>query len=50
VIERCIVTRGWAAWHEDVEWLSLYFTVAVWASIALVHVPPLRGARGQADA
>jgi hypothetical protein len=43
VIERCTVTRGWPAWHEDAVWLSLYFTVAVWASIALVHVPPLRG-------
>jgi hypothetical protein len=43
VLDRCIVRRGWAAWHEDVAWLSLYFTVAVWASIALVHVPPLRG-------
>jgi hypothetical protein len=50
VIERCTVTRGWPAWHEDAVWLSLYFTVAVWASIALVHVPPLRGARRQADA
>jgi len=50
VLERCTVTRAWAAWHEDVEWLSLYFTVAVWASIALVHVPPLRGARGQTGA
>lgn len=47
VLERCIVTRGWAAWHEDAAWLSLYFTVAVWASIALAHVPPLRGARRQ---
>jgi hypothetical protein len=41
VFERCIVTREWRAWHEDAAWLSLYFTVAVWASIALVHVPPL---------
>lgn len=46
VLERCTVTRGWGAWHEDVAWLSLYFTVAVWASIALVHVPPLRASRG----
>ena len=43
VLERCIVTREWAAWRDDVTWLSLYFTVAVWASIALAHVPPLRG-------
>jgi hypothetical protein len=44
VLDRCIVMREWAAWQQDVAWLSLYFTVAVWASIALAHVPPLRGA------
>ena len=50
VLELCIVTRSWAAWREDVAWLSLYFTVAVWVSIALAHVPPLRGARRQTGA
>ena len=47
VLDRCVVTRAWAAWQADVAWLSLYFTVAVWASIAFAHVPPLRGPRGQ---
>jgi len=42
-LRRCIVTRDWAVWRQDVAWLSLYFTVAVWASIALAHAPPLRG-------
>ena len=44
VLQRCVVTREWAAWHDDVPWLTLYFTVAVWISIALAHVPPLRPA------
>jgi len=46
ILERCIVTRDWAVWRQDVAWLSLYFTVAVWASIALAHAPPLRGRHG----
>lgn len=39
VIERCTVTRGWPAWHEDAVWLSLYFTVAVWASLLPSSLP-----------
>ncbi|HWM41481.1 MAG TPA: hypothetical protein VNP36_03495, partial [Burkholderiales bacterium] len=42
IIERCIVRRDWAAWWQDAVWLSLYFTTAVWISIALAHLPPLR--------
>jgi hypothetical protein len=44
VLQRCTVTRDWAAWREDVPWLTLYFTVAVWISIAFAHVPPARSA------
>ena len=50
VLGRCIVTRGWTAWHEDAAWLSLYFTVAVWVSVALAHVPPLEAARRETGA
>ena len=39
LIERCIVEARWEAWHNDVPWMTLYFTVAVWISIALVHAP-----------
>jgi hypothetical protein len=42
VLARCVVTRDWAVWRQDALWLSLYFTVAVWASIALAHAPSLR--------
>jgi hypothetical protein len=42
LLQRCIVTRDWAAWHEDIPWLSLYFTAAVWISIALAYFPRFR--------
>lgn len=42
ILQRCTVVRDWAAWRQDVPWLSLYFSVAVWISIALARVPPLR--------
>jgi hypothetical protein len=41
LLERCLVERRWVAWREDALWLSLYFTVAVWVSIALAHAPRL---------
>lgn len=47
LLERCIVEHDWGIWRGDVLWLTLYFTVAVWISVALAHAPPLRsyGAR-----
>lgn len=39
VLRRCTVNRDWAAWRMDAAWLTLYFTFAVWSSIALAHVP-----------
>jgi hypothetical protein len=41
-LQRCQVGRDWTAWRADSVWLSLYFTVAVWASIALPHIPSIR--------
>jgi hypothetical protein len=46
LLDRCIVEPRWTAWREDVPWLSLYFTLAVWISIALPHAPRLGKARG----
>jgi hypothetical protein len=43
ILERCVVTRDWAKWREDALWLTLYFTVAVWISIALPQLPRLKG-------
>ena len=34
-------------WQHEIAWMSLYFSVAVWLSIALVHAPvPARRAAG----
>jgi hypothetical protein len=32
---RWIVTHDMAAWKDEIAWMSLYFSVAVWASLAL---------------
>ena len=36
---RWIVSHRWQDWRSEIAWMSLYFSVAVWLSIALVHVP-----------
>lgn len=33
------VTFDWEAWRTEVPWMTLYFSVAVWWSIALAHAP-----------
>jgi hypothetical protein len=42
VLARCTVEHGWAQWRQDAAWLTPYFTLAVWLSIALAHVPSLK--------
>ncbi len=43
---RRVVSYRWEDWRSEVVWMSLYFSVAVWLSIALVHVRvvPIRAA------
>jgi hypothetical protein len=36
---RWVVSYKWQDWESEVVWMSLYFSVAVWLSIALVHAP-----------
>ena len=36
---RWVVSHRWEDWRSEVTWMSLYFSVAVWISIALVHAP-----------
>jgi hypothetical protein len=36
--ERRIVSYRWADWRGEIAWMSLYFSVAVWASISMVSV------------
>jgi hypothetical protein len=48
--QRCTIATQWAAWRDEVAWMTLYFSVAVWMSIALVSVPGFRvkvGRRGR---
>jgi hypothetical protein len=33
------VTFAWEAWRTEIPWMTLYFSLAVWCSIALAHVP-----------
>ncbi len=42
VLGHCVVERDWHRWAQDAAWLTPYFTLAVWISIALPLVPPLR--------
>lgn len=37
--QRRVVSHQWQDWANEVVWMSLYFSVAVWLSIALVHAP-----------
>ena len=36
--QRRIVSYRWVDWRGEIAWMSLYFSVAVWASISLVSV------------
>ncbi len=42
VSQRWVVSHRWEDWQNEVAWMSLYFSVAVWSSIALIHTPALR--------
>jgi hypothetical protein len=49
-LARCVVEHDWTRWAQDAAWLTPYFTLAVWISIALVHVPSLQGGLRGEDA
>lgn len=36
---QCVVSFAWSIWHEEIPWMTLYFTVAVWVSMLLPHAP-----------
>lgn len=36
---RWVVSHRWDDWKSEVTWMSMYFSVAVWLSIALIHAP-----------
>lgn len=35
--ERRVVTGAWQAWREEIPWMTLYFSIAVWLSIGLTQ-------------
>jgi hypothetical protein len=35
----CIVNFNWEVWRMEIPWMTLYFTLAVWVSLLLAHVP-----------
>jgi hypothetical protein len=39
VATRRLVSYRWADWKSEIAWMSLYFSLAVWISISLVHAP-----------
>lgn len=39
VSSRWKVSHRWEDWQSEMAWMSLYFSVAVWLSIALIHAP-----------
>jgi hypothetical protein len=50
---RWIVTRDMAEWRDEIPWMTLYFSAAVWASLALCvfysfqgYLPQFRSAAG----
>jgi hypothetical protein len=44
IVEQCTSAFAFELWRDDIAWLTLYFSAAVWLSIALVHTPPLHEA------
>lgn len=40
VSQRHVISHRWEDWRNEVPWMSLYFTLAVWISISLAHAPP----------
>jgi hypothetical protein len=38
---RRVVTFAWDEWRPEIPWMTLYFSVCVWWSLALVHAPRL---------
>jgi hypothetical protein len=42
VSHRWIVTFRWEDWASQMPWMTLYFSLAVWASLAFVLAPPFR--------
>jgi len=38
-IQRCNINTDITVWRDEIPWMTLYFSVAVWASISMPHAP-----------
>jgi hypothetical protein len=45
VRSRWVITFAWEDWRAEIPWMTLYFSVGVWCSIALVHVSGVNRSR-----
>jgi hypothetical protein len=48
VSERRVVSYRWTTWQSEITWMTLYFSVAVWVSISLIHVAARQARSGMA--
>jgi hypothetical protein len=39
VSRRWVVTHSYQDWREEIAWMTLYFSLAVWISLGLAHAP-----------
>ena len=39
LLSRWVVTHDLAEWRTEIPWMSLYFSIAVWFSVALCSAP-----------
>jgi hypothetical protein len=39
VATRRVVSYHWEVWKSEIAWMSLYFSLAVWISMSLIHAP-----------
>ncbi|MEJ1961238.1 MAG: hypothetical protein WDO56_06725 [Gammaproteobacteria bacterium] len=39
--QRRVVTFGFEHWRTEMLWMSLYFSIAVWISLSLIHIPAI---------
>jgi hypothetical protein len=45
VFAACRVDFSWHVWREEIPWMTLYFSVTVWVSIAFAHAPSYKRIR-----
>ena len=50
VSTRWVVSHQWAHWRDEVVWMTVYFSVAVWLSIALALAPRMLALRAEVKA